>query len=166
MEHAKLPLSVQTLSERLFSLNPYNMLKPDEETRTVRARVSPEDFNLVRYICADNGLIQTVISVLWNKLANECRTRNITDVSAQEEFLELLTTSRLTLPNELGQSDSPGSPVVGSPIQTNVGDVRRGTTDIRSPQPSVTNLVADFSSVPNASKVVGRKRRKKAVKKD
>jgi len=76
--------------------NPY---EGDQDVGRVTTDIARADYMLVKLIRPTSGTISGTLGLLWNKLCDELRKRNITDNSQCNEFEHFLANSRL-VPND------------------------------------------------------------------
>jgi len=72
--------------------NPYEGM---QDVSRVTTDVAKGDYYLIKQIRPTSGTITGVLGLLWQKLCNELRERNITDYTRVEEFELLVANSRL-----------------------------------------------------------------------
>ncbi len=108
--------------------NPYAGSEKDT-LATLVIRISPDDYNFIKCIRPQQGTLSITVTLLWHKLCNELRLRNITDVSSSEQFEQFITNCRLVdgpdasrLPN--GSTQGIVTKALGSDVGTGVAGLR------------------------------------------
>lgn len=101
-------------------LNPY---RDAQRVRRLVADVAEQDFLFIYAIrpMKRSGTLQTTINLLWEKLCNECRRRNITDHTKLDEFEHLVANCELRLPDNNGGTGSAVAGPLSNAIAPNVG---------------------------------------------
>ena len=85
--------------------NPY--LGSTEPTKYLSARVPESAYNHIKMCRLLTGTIQNTTLILWKKLEDELRKRNITGPIDHDRFEEFLLNSVLILPSEYGSIIEP-----------------------------------------------------------
>lgn len=120
----------------------------------IQIMIGNADNNLIRSIRPRQGTLQTTVQILWNKLANELRKRNIIDGSSVDEFESFLTNSVLIDRDEYEQflefqrlHDGPvGGTSGGTRKSSSKSNGRKRAKAIRSRDSSTENVVPDVQS--------------------
>lgn len=75
----------------------------DELKQQLVLDVSKADHGLIKCIRPRQGTLTIVSAMLWHKLCDACRTRNILDMSSEDEFEEFFADSTIISAAELEQ---------------------------------------------------------------
>ena len=83
-------------------INPYRAChkQPSERSPTrLNMDISVEDYDFIRCLRTSTGTMTTTVGILYKKLINELKRRNITDVTKRSEFEHFVVNCELTCPD-------------------------------------------------------------------
>ena len=106
-------------------VNPYKGCVEANNYRRLNADVLKADYDFIRGLRLSNGTIQTTANIVWQKVCNALRERNITTVAQQGEFERFVANSVLVLPTDAIHRRA-GTPPSGNTPKTDARDDRRG----------------------------------------
>lgn len=99
--------------------NPYRegpLSLPSDTLDRINAEVSAKDRLLLRVVCHREGVYTFAIANLLQKLCNELRKRNITDISRENDFIAAVADLRVIIPDEGSEPSEESKRILGECI--------------------------------------------------
>lgn len=142
-------------------INPYRECRAaqaDEPAR-INIDIDRDDLNFIKGIRLSGGTLSTTVGILYKKLVNELKRRNITDITKRKEFEQFLVEFEFIIPRELS-----GSTTGIADKQANGPDDKRGNEGTGAGDKETENKQSVISSSPNGKEGEGKSSSKRGVK--